>query len=230
MNTFRSKDNINVSHIGGSPQLDDMDVINICKKLVSNGWVLRIKRRKSTVYVSARKTLNGKRKEIYVSKVTPEDIEKLKKLGLLKYRRRIVPQSCVPQIVVGNKWRGTKSGEHELYVVPEQLLIGTVGLILMLKGYVVVTEKPFSLQRIDIYAEKNGEKLVIEVESSASSYREGLRQLSHVYAELRDKAKYVLVLPTANEQIRNTVESLGFMLWTLDDIMKEFCKLSKGEK
>ena len=226
MNTFRSKDNINVSSCRSginslSTGAKTDDVIELCKKIVLDGWIY------------ARKTENRKRREIYVSKVTPEEIKVLKERGLLRPKRRQRKHKViVPHTKMGNM-RGTgngENGEHGLDVVSEYMLCGAIGLVLKLKGYRVVLEKPFSLQRIDIYAEKGDEKLVIEVESSASSYREGLRQLSHVYAELRDKAKYVLVLPTANEQIRNTVESLGFMLWTLDDIMKDFCKLSKGEK
>jgi len=103
MNTFRSKDNINVSHIGGSPQSSSPhsllgrttgenwgepksgeNLIEKCKELVADGWSLRIRKKKNTLYISARKTINGKRKEIYVSKVTPEQVEELKKQGLIR--------------------------------------------------------------------------------------------------------------------------------------------------
>ena len=103
MNTSNSKKNINVtgSDIGsphselgrtsgenwGELQWGELksgeNLVEKCRRLVSNGWCLRVKRRKNTVYIAARKTENGKRREIYVSKVSPEEIEKLKQLGLL---------------------------------------------------------------------------------------------------------------------------------------------------
>ena len=71
----------------GEPKSGE-NLIEKCKELIADGWTLRVKRRKTTLYISARKTINGKRKEIYVSKVKPEEIEELKKLGLLSATSR----------------------------------------------------------------------------------------------------------------------------------------------
>ena len=69
-------------------ELSGENLIEKCRELIADGWTLRVKRRKTTLYISARKTINGKRKEIYVSKVKPEEIEELKKLGLLSATSR----------------------------------------------------------------------------------------------------------------------------------------------
>jgi len=116
---------------------------------------------------------------------------------------------------------GGKSRMHKIDFVPERVLKGMVVTLLNLKGYRVVEEKPFTLQHIDIYAEKDGEKLVIEVESSKDTYREGLKQLSHVYVELKDNARYILVLPNADEDIVERAKTLGFEVWTLKHIEEE---------
>jgi len=116
---------------------------------------------------------------------------------------------------------GGRKNLHQLEFVPERILKGLVISLLMLKGYSVYEEKQFSLQRIDVYAERGDEKLVIEVESSKKTYREGLRQLAHVYTELKDSAEYILVLPSASKKIIDEAEKLGFRVWTITDLVKE---------
>ena len=229
--------------------LDDKNIVETCRELIAKGWELRVKRRKGTTYISARKWINGRRKEIYVSKVSPNEVEELRKLGLLGLgnpgfdsrdvtcvtavpKTAIVPNHCSQSDGFGNiNWEQLETGNHqtgnnkELEFVPEWMLKGVVALLLRLKGYYVVEEKKFSLQRIDIYAEKGDVKLVIEIESSKDSFRDGLRQLSHVLVDLGNEAKYILVLPSAKEEIRKQVESLGFELWTLDDILRQLCEV-----
>ena len=119
MNTFRSKDNINVSScrsginsLSNGAKTDD--VIELCKKIVLDGWILRVKRRSSSLYIYARKTENRKRREIYVSKVTPEEIKVLKERGLLRPKRRQRKHKViVPHTKMGNM-RGTGNGEREI--------------------------------------------------------------------------------------------------------------------
>lgn len=202
--------------------LDDKNIVEACRELIAKGWELRVKRRKGTTYISARKWINGRRKEIYVSKVSPNEVEELRKLGLLCSQFNEFGNNNWEQSEIGNNQTGN-NGNPEY--IPEWMLKGAVALLLRLKGYYVVEERQFSLQRIDIYAKKGNEKLVIEIESSKDSYREGLRQLSHVLVDLGNEAKYILVLPSAKEEVKKQVESLGFELWTLDDILRHLCEV-----
>jgi len=247
-----SEDELMQIKASGILLLSGESLVDKCKLLIADGWTLHVKRRKSTIYISARKMINGRHREIYVSKVTLKDLEELEQLGLLttnSYETQVpitvsVPQSqsgeqLIGEQLVGNNWLGnnewgTAIGEQlsttiysaqKTLVIPERVLKGAIALLLKLKGYLVIEEKSFSLQRIDIYAEKGNEKLVIEIESVEENYREGLRQLSHVYAELGNSARYILVLPTASEYVREVTNSLGFELWTVNEIVKEFCKV-----
>jgi len=62
------------------------------KELVNDGYSIRIHKFKSKgrvyFYVKAMKTVNGKRKEITVARISPEEAEKLEKLGLITKRKR----------------------------------------------------------------------------------------------------------------------------------------------
>ena len=114
MNTFRSKDNINVSFCRSrydaptfTPNHDcpqsgagakcpqkagatggKSDLVEKCKRLVDEGWTLRLRKRKSGLYLYMRKTINGRRVEKYVSKITEDDEKRLRELGLLGKRSK----------------------------------------------------------------------------------------------------------------------------------------------
>jgi len=63
-------------------------IIELCRKLISEGWSLRIKRRGSSQYLYARKVIEGKRKETYIARVDEDVIVELKKQGLLATKRK----------------------------------------------------------------------------------------------------------------------------------------------
>ena len=221
--------------------------IQLALEFYRKGWVIKVRRIKGRLYLYARRYIKEKKERVwkYLSPITEKEVEVLKEAGVLSQGDRksrdcnssnvtcvtSVPHSTksgeyFPLRLGNNQWGTTATHvTNEPTVIPERILKDTVILLLKLKGYYVVEEKTFSLQRIDIYAEKEGEKLVIEVESNEHNYREGLRQLSHVYVELGNNARYILVLPTANENIKERVMSLGFELWTVNDIVREFCKV-----
>ena len=153
------------------------------EKYVEEGWRVRVREIGGRLYVSVRKSINGKRIEKGIGYISGSELKLIKHLlNNAHCSRFIVPRSDELGTSTGNdSWEPSHTGNNEdLDFIPEWMLKGIVALLLMLKGYFVVGEKQFSLQRIDVYAEKDSEKLVIEVESSKHRYREGLGN-SHMY-------------------------------------------------
>jgi len=77
-------------------------VIEKAKRLVDEGWKIRVRRIKGNLYLTARKTEAGRRTERCLGRVSPEEIKEIK---------RLIPTVSITTTHSSRKKRKTKKGE-----------------------------------------------------------------------------------------------------------------------
>ena len=113
-----SKKAINVTGVTKN-SLKVKPAIKLALEYYAEGWVIKVRRIKGRLYLYARKYDRKKKERVwkYLSPITEEEVEFLKKLGVVRVTS--VPHSDVPHSGLGNhqlgnnNW-GTISGERNV--------------------------------------------------------------------------------------------------------------------